>query len=113
MVKASPVKQVGKPLRLDQSRLTTLVEAATLAPSGGNNQPWQWLYQAGYLYLFHDQSKASLFDFEHRAAYVALGAATENLVLQARVFPTCRRSIPMPVFSAIPSLLATRRVKRR
>lgn len=83
LAKANPVNAEGKPLRLDQSTLTTLVEAATLAPSGGNNQPWQWLYGAGHLYLFHDPAKSSFLDFDHRATYLALGAATENLVLQA------------------------------
>jgi molybdopterin/thiamine biosynthesis adenylyltransferase len=82
-VSRSAVHRVSEPVQLDQRRLNTLVEAATLAPSGGNAQPWQWLYQAGYLYLFHDPSRASFFDYGHTGAYLALGAATESLVLQA------------------------------
>jgi molybdopterin/thiamine biosynthesis adenylyltransferase len=70
-------------IELDGSQLNHLVEAAMLAPSGGNTQPWQWFYQAGMLYLFHAPSQPSLLDFQETASYLALGAATENLVLQA------------------------------
>lgn len=71
------------PCHLDHHRLHTLVEAATQAPSGGNNQPWQWLYYADALYLFRNPSKTGLLDIGSTASYLALGAATENLVLQA------------------------------
>lgn len=74
---------VTAPLQLDRGQVRTLVEAATRAPSGGNAQPWQWRYRAGRLYLFFDPSRRSFLDFESTASYVALGAATENLILQA------------------------------
>ncbi len=83
MVGRNPARRSSDSIDLDCSQLTRLVEAATLAPSGGNTQPWQWFYQAGVLYLFHDPSESSLLDFQSVASYLALGAATENLVLQA------------------------------
>jgi hypothetical protein len=70
--------------RLERQQVVALVEAAILAPSGGNCQPWQWVYRDGTLCVFHDrQRSASLLDYEHRGSFVALGAACENLVLQA------------------------------
>ena len=83
IVRHTPLPQSSDGIELDGARLTRLLEAATLAPSGGNMQPWQCFYQAGVLYLFHDPSHPSLLDFQSVAAYLALGAATENLVLQA------------------------------
>jgi molybdopterin/thiamine biosynthesis adenylyltransferase len=62
----------------------TLVEAAVLAPSGGNCQPWRWLDDGARLHLFHDRLRStSLADYASNGAMVALGAATENLVLAA------------------------------
>ena len=69
--------------RLDSGVITRLVEAATLAPSGGNSQPWQWLYDSGRLFLFRDPSRSSFLDIASTGSYVALGAAAENLVLKA------------------------------
>lgn len=61
-----------------------IVSDGILAPSGGNCQPWLW-YWDGRLHLFHDQSRShSLLDFESSAAYVALGAAWENVEVSAR-----------------------------
>jgi hypothetical protein len=70
--------------RLDRSEVMRLVEAATCAPSGGNAQPWQWLYHDGRLYLFRDPSRGSFLDVASTASYLALGAAAENLILQAQ-----------------------------
>ncbi|MEZ4869362.1 MAG: Rv1355c family protein [Caldilineaceae bacterium] len=80
---------------LDDYQITRLVEAATLAPSGGNRQPWQWFYQAGVLYLFHDPSQSMSLDFQETASYLALGAATENLVLQAHALDLQVRLQPL------------------
>jgi tRNA A37 threonylcarbamoyladenosine dehydratase len=62
-----------------------LLEAAVLAPSGGNMQPWYWYYDLNRLFLFLDRHQSySLLDFEHRGSYLALGAAIENLSLAAK-----------------------------
>jgi tRNA A37 threonylcarbamoyladenosine dehydratase/nitroreductase len=62
-----------------------LIHSAVMAPSGGNMQPWRWIVSAaGGLHLFLDQSRTSgLTDFEDGGSYLALGCATENLVLAA------------------------------
>lgn len=78
---ALPPVPFGK--ELDSDAVPRLVEAATCAPSGGNTQPWQWLYYSGRLYLFCDPSRGSFLDIASTASYVALGAAAENLILQA------------------------------
>jgi len=62
-----------------------LVEAANLAPSGGNVQPWIWLYdKKGLLHLIHDQARShSLLDFRGTGSLIAFGSALENLRLKA------------------------------
>jgi len=64
--------------------LTEIVEAAHSAPSGGNTQPWKWVWMDKRLYLFHDESYSdSLLDYSKLASRVALGCSTENLILKA------------------------------
>jgi len=61
-----------------------LVQAAILAPTGGNAQPWKWKYDNKNLYLFiHSEYEPKLVDFRNTASFIGLGAATENLVLKA------------------------------
>ena len=61
-----------------------LVTAATLAPSGGNSQPWRWLWRERRLCVFLDASRSrSFLDFRSLAAVAAVGAASENLVIAA------------------------------
>lgn len=62
-----------------------IVEAANLAPSGGNVQPWIWLYdKKGLLHLIHDQERShSLLDFKGTGSLIAFGSALENLRLKA------------------------------
>ncbi len=68
---------------LNQEELNQLVEAANLAPSGGNVQPWIWIFdRKGILHLFHDQARShSLLDFLGTGSLIAFGAALENLRL--------------------------------
>jgi len=56
---------------------------ANLAPSGGNIQPWIWIYdKRGVLHLFHDRKRSySLLDFKGTGSLIAFGAALENLKL--------------------------------
>ena len=69
---------------LNDQELNAILEAATLAPSGGNAQPWKWVYFGKTLFLFKDQLQSdTLLDFDGNAALVGLGAALENLHLQA------------------------------
>ncbi|HTQ18335.1 Rv1355c family protein [Mycobacterium sp.] len=74
---------LGHAQRLDRAEITRLVGSATLAPSGGNAQPWQWLHHEGRLFVFSDPSRGAFLDIKSTATQLALGAAGENLVLQA------------------------------
>jgi ThiF family/Nitroreductase family len=81
---ASRVTAASNGRDLPATQVRQLVEAAARAPSGGNSQPWRWLWQQGRLFLFLDTSHShSVLDFQSLAAIAALGAAAENLVLAA------------------------------
>ncbi len=68
----------------DNETIRILVEAAGLAPSTGNDQPWKWLYKKGVLFLFHDEFRSFSFgDFQKTASFISLGAAYENLYIKA------------------------------
>ncbi|HEU5101603.1 MAG TPA: Rv1355c family protein [Roseiflexaceae bacterium] len=61
-----------------------IVEHGMLAPSGGNCQPWRFYFDGVQLWVIHDQQRSqNLLDQQHRAAYIALGAAIENMVIAA------------------------------
>ena len=67
-----------------ESQLERFVTAACLAPSGGNAQPWRWVWRDRSLWLFLDRRYSrALLDFRSLASIAALGAASENLVLAA------------------------------
>jgi molybdopterin/thiamine biosynthesis adenylyltransferase len=69
----------------DRATVEQLVALASLAPSGGNNQPWKWLYFHKQLFLFHDASRSvSFVDYDNVAANVSLGATIESMVLAAQ-----------------------------
>lgn len=62
-----------------------IVADAGLAPSSGNDQPWQFLYKDNRIFLFHDVSRSYSFgDYRNMAAYTSLGSAIENFVLSAQ-----------------------------
>ncbi len=56
-----------------------------MAPSGGNNQPWEFYVDGDALYVVNDRSRATspTLDVGERATYAALGAAVENIVVAA------------------------------
>ncbi|HJL15870.1 MAG TPA: Rv1355c family protein [Sandaracinaceae bacterium LLY-WYZ-13_1] len=66
-----------------------LLEAARLAPSGGNAQPWRLRARADGLDVYLDRSKTSRMDVEHRGSLVAIGAA----LLNARVVAGARHRL--------------------
>jgi len=72
-------------LKLNQQEIKDLITQANLAPSGGNCQPWIWIYDiSGVLHLFHDQKRSiSLLDYKGTGSLIAFGAALENLRLAA------------------------------
>lgn len=65
-------------------QIRQMVSTAIKAPSGGNNQPWRWYYAEGTLHLIHEPDASTAYlDYRHRGAYIGLGAALENLELEA------------------------------
>ena len=66
-----------------RGQIAALIDAAILAPSGGNTQPWQWAGADGHLFLFHDRCRSASALDGGRGGLVALGAAIENVVIQA------------------------------
>lgn len=67
-----------------QRQMEQLVHAAIWAPSGGNSQPWKFVYRHDRLFIFHDLSSSySFLDFNSLGSYIALGAAIENITHKA------------------------------
>jgi nitroreductase len=85
-----------------------VVEHATLAPSGGNCQPWQFYFDRGTLWVVHDTARSrNLLDGRGQASLLALGAAIENLVIAAaeRGYATRVDDLPRPDHPAIVAAL--------
>jgi molybdopterin/thiamine biosynthesis adenylyltransferase len=82
---ANKLQSVGSEgLPVNEKMITVLVEAARMAPSAGNNQPWKWYFDDRQLFLFHDMERsASSGDFNNMAACMSFGTAIENLKLKA------------------------------
>lgn len=69
---------------LSDDAVRRLVAAATSAPSGGNSQPWRWIWSERCLHVLLDtRHSRSLLDFQSLASVAAIGAAAETLVLAA------------------------------
>lgn len=80
LLKKSNIKAPINSKDLKPELLEDLLEKACLAPTGGNVQPWKWIYQDGVLALFHDiHFSYSFLDYKHRGSFIGLGAASENL----------------------------------
>ncbi len=69
---------------INSDELHEVITAASLAPSGGNAQPWKFLFRHNNLYIFHDAYYSySLLDFNRLGSYIAFGAMLENIELKA------------------------------
>ncbi len=70
--------------KLDAQQVQALVRFATLAPSGGNCQPWRFSWDGKRLRLVHDSVRSrSFLDYRDLASWLAFGAAAENVALVA------------------------------
>ncbi|WP_296699091.1 Rv1355c family protein [Algoriphagus sp.] len=71
--------------QISRSELEILVDKANWAPSGGNIQPWIWVFdKKGVLHLFHDKIRShSMLDYKGTGSLIAFGAALENLRLHS------------------------------
>ncbi|MFT4855046.1 MAG: tRNA A37 threonylcarbamoyladenosine dehydratase [Algoriphagus sp.] len=68
---------------LSKIELSEILSHSNMAPSGGNVQPWIWVFdKKGLLHLFHDKYRSeSMLDFKGSGSLIAFGAALENLRL--------------------------------
>jgi molybdopterin/thiamine biosynthesis adenylyltransferase len=93
-VRSEPIKQShapethAAPERCFDERLSPLIrfiiEHGCLAPSGGNCQPWRFYTDDTSVWIVHDRKRSkNLMDVGHRASYLALGAAIENMCIAA------------------------------
>jgi nitroreductase len=74
----------SKACELTMEEIKELVRYAIMAPSGGNSQPWKWLYKDRNLILFNDVNRCeSILNYKNKASILSFGAASENLVLKA------------------------------
>lgn len=80
----APSLSPGAGTELDDTQVRTLVAHGLLAPSGGNCQPWRFVYSEGILRCIHDVERSrSLLDYAHTASYLSFGAVVENIELAA------------------------------
>lgn len=69
----------GEPVRPDTDDLPTIVaHAASLAPSGGNAQPWRFVVDGDTFSIEIDRRRTSTMDVRSRGSLVAIGAALFN-----------------------------------
>ena len=67
-------------IALNHEDLLKIVKSGIVAPSGGNAQPWKFVYSEKGLFVFHDEHFSySLLDYKHLGSYVAIGAVIENI----------------------------------
>jgi len=78
-----PERQSG---RLSREEARFLVAYASLAPSGGNQQPWRFEFSGSKCNCFLDEHRTGTFlDYDDAASILAIGAALENFSRAAAV----------------------------
>ena len=104
----------------EQELLAALLAFAVQAPTGGNAQPWRFLWQGGHLLCLDDPTIAvPSMDPTRLSVHMALGSAVENLELASRVAGLSCEVAPadsglgrgwqinfVPCLPAVPALLA-------
>lgn len=71
--------------KITEDQLNRIIDAALIAPSAGNNQPWKWFYSHNVLFLFHDKFQSwSWGDYYEMGSHLSLGGALENVHIQAQ-----------------------------
>lgn len=81
---ASSVSFANRAAKVDADAVASLVSAGILAPSGGNCQPWRFVWSDCALSCYHDRSRShSYLDFKDSATHLAFGAVVENIHVAA------------------------------
>jgi nitroreductase len=81
-----------------RAEIEWLVGRAALAPSGGNDQPWRFVWRGGReldCYLDRERS-GSFLDYERSASYLALGAAAESASIASSALKRPARLVVFP-----------------
>lgn len=100
-------------LSLTPAEAKDLAQAGSMAPSGGNCQPWTFLHHEGRLFLFLNKERArSALDPGSRYAYLSLGACLENMLLHAGRAGLAMGYTYQPL-PEVPQLVAVLEVKGR
>lgn len=69
---------------LDDAQVRAMIGYAMMAPSGGNSQPWRFVFERNRLHCLHDEARSKAFlDYRNLASYVSFGAMVENVSLVA------------------------------
>lgn len=80
--------QIRRPFAKDSTMPTPmreLIRYATLAASGHNTQPWQFVVKADAIEIHPDYTRSlPVVDPHHRELWISLGCALENLLVAAR-----------------------------
>jgi hypothetical protein len=80
-----PRPACGNANRVSADEIRFVVFYGSLAPSGGNVQPWRFEWRKEQLDAIHLPGRSrTLLDFNNCASYVAFGAVAENIDLAAR-----------------------------
>lgn len=83
--------------RPSRDEIVHIVANGTLAPSGGNFQPWKFHYQDGHLDCRRDGGRAAYFtNYRHNETCIGLGAAVTNIEVASEAIGYKVRVIPFP-----------------
>jgi hypothetical protein len=85
---AGTLPKPQSPRIISAQQLQDLVRAASLAPSGGNSQPWKWVWSRQLLHLFLDTAIASAIGFRE----AGLSGCPGSRHRESRTGCSCRRA---------------------
>jgi nitroreductase len=72
------------PIGIEPEILRNVLEAAILAPSPWNCQPWRFEIGDGAVHVIHPHRSPLLHDIDNHATLISFGAVLENIVIAAR-----------------------------
>jgi hypothetical protein len=91
------LRRVAPGLAPGHEQIEALVAYGAMAPSGGNCQPWRFVYDRGALLVLHDRARSKNFlDFSDSGTHVAFGALAENIELAAKEMGLAMRTDVFP-----------------
>ncbi|MBV6406446.1 MAG: Rv1355c family protein [Flavobacteriales bacterium] len=102
----APLAVTAAAARIPDALALRMAEAARLAPSADNMQPWKVRHKDGHLLLHHDRARSrSALDSESMIPHISLGMCLENMLLASAGAGTVMEPALFPA-SDDPSLIA-------